>query len=265
MSEHLAAGWAIFRRDLQIFLSYPSLAFSQAISVIVSVALFYYVSKLIRVPAFESPDSYFAFVIVGLVIVSVIQSTLTLPAGLRSELVAGTFERILLSPFGPVRGVLSMMIFPVVLALVMSVWTIGVAAALFGLELDWSTAPLTLPVGLLAAMSFSAIALLVAAVVVVFKQAPGIGMVIAGVGLISGVYFPTDLLPSWIEWMSKVQPFTPSVDLMRHFLVGLPMSGSISVAVLKLIGFAVVLLPLAAWLLGRGVLAAQRRGTIIEY
>jgi ABC-2 type transport system permease protein len=265
MRRQLQAGYAIFRRDLQIFLSYRALALSTAFSSVFSVALFYYIAQLLDVREFKSPDDYFAFVVVGLVILAVIQSTLVLAAAVRAELVAGTFERVLLSPFGGVRGALSMMIFPIVQAVVLSLWTLLIATLFFHLSLRWTTVPLALPVAILAALSFSAIALLVTAVLIVFKQAPGLGVLIAGVTLISGLYFPTDLLPDWISWASEVQPFTPSVNLLRHLLVGLPLADPAWTYVAKLLAFLVVLMPLGAWALARGIEISQQRGTIIEY
>jgi ABC-type multidrug transport system permease subunit len=265
MSNHLGAALAIFRRDLQVFLSYRGLALSAAFSAVFSVALFYYVSRLLSIREFESPQDYFSFVVVGLVILSVLQSTLVLSATVRAELVAGTFERVLLSPFGAVRGALAMMIFPTVEAILLGAWTLLLATAFFHLDLRWSTLPLALPVALLSALAFSAIALLVTALVVVFKQAPGLGVLIAGITLVSGLYFPTELLPNWISWASEVQPFTPAVDLLRNLLVGLPMADPATVYLAKLAGFVVVVLPLATWALARGIALAQRRGTIIEY
>jgi ABC-type uncharacterized transport system permease subunit len=265
VTRHLQAALAIFRRDLQIFLSYRTLALSAAFSAVFSVALFYYLSRLLGAREFASPDDYFSFVVVGLVILSVLQSTLVLSATMRAELVAGTFERVLLSPFGAVRGALAMMIFPIVESILLGFWTLVVATIAFDLPLRWSTLPLALPVAILAALSFSAIALLVTAIVVVFKQAPGLGVLIAGVTLISGLYFPTELLPGWIRWAAAVQPFTPAVELLRNVLVGLPTPDPASVYLVKLLVFTVVLLPFAAWVLARGIALSQRKGTIIEY
>ena len=119
-----------------------------------------------------------------------------------------------------------MMIFPVVQALVLGAWTIAVAAIFFGLDLRWETLPLALPAALLAALSFSALALAVTAALIVFKQAPGLGALLAGITLVSGLYFPAQLLPGWIRWTAEVQPFTPAVDLLRNLLVGLPAAHS---------------------------------------
>jgi ABC-2 type transport system permease protein len=265
MKVHLAAAHAIFRRDLRIFFSYRSMMYSQAFAAASSIAIFYYLSRLLSVRSFESTDSYFAFVIVGLVILAVVQATFVLSTSVRSELVAGTFERVLLSPFGAVRGALSMMVFPTIHAIFMGAWTLLVAAVFFGLHLHWATVPLALPVAILAALAFSAIALLVAAVIVVFKQAPGVGMIMVGITFISGLYFPTNLLPAWIEWASEVQPFTPAVNLLRELLVDMPTSTSPWLSLLKLVAFTAVLLPFATWVFSRGVAMGQRRGTIIEY
>jgi ABC-2 type transport system permease protein len=265
MRDQLEAAYAIFRRDLDIFLSYRGQAVSHLFSAAFSIALFYYISRLLQIREFESPDAYFAFVVVGLVIMAVLQSTLVLAASVRSELVAGTFERLLLSPFGAVRGALSMMIFPMVLAIALGVWTLLLATVFFGLGLRWETAGLALPLALLTALAFSAIALLATAAVIVFKQAPGVGALVALVTLVSGFYFPTALLPGWIGWTADVQPFTPAVGLLRNVLAGLPMSEPAWLAVAKLCAFALIILPLAAWAFARGIALSQRRGTIIEY
>src|SRR5919109_3328737 len=96
-----SAALGILRRDLAVFLSYRLRFASQVASTLFALLLFYYVSRLVRVSMFPSPDDYFAFAVVGLVIFNVLTSTLSAaPASLRQELVAGTFERLIVSPFG---------------------------------------------------------------------------------------------------------------------------------------------------------------------
>ena len=48
---------------------------------------------------------------------TLVTSLSALPARVRQELVAGTFERIVLSPFGPVAGITAAVLFPMLLAL----------------------------------------------------------------------------------------------------------------------------------------------------
>ncbi|HEX8646041.1 MAG TPA: ABC transporter permease [Thermoleophilaceae bacterium] len=262
-----SAAGAICKRDLLIFASYRTRFFTTFFTTAVSVTLFYYVSRLVSSPRFGSADDYYAFVVVGIVIFTVLTSTLITPvATLRAELQAGTFERMVLSPFGPVRSIASLLLFPLLLAFAMALLTLAYAGLVFSLNVRWSTAVLALPVGLLGAVAFAPFGLLLTAAVVLFKGTnAGATFVMTGVTLLAGVYFPVALLPDWIEWASDVQPFTPAVDLLRNVLVGTPLAEPAGAAVAKLVGFTVVLLPLSILTL-RGALARSRRkGTIIEY
>jgi ABC-2 type transport system permease protein len=262
-----AAAVGIARRDLAIYLSYRVRFLTTVLSGFFSLVLFYYISRLVTIGTFDSPDEYFAFAVIGLVIMEVLGSTLSLlPVNLRSELLAGTFERIVLSPFGPVAGVFSMTLFPFALSLAIGTMTLVVAAAAFGMDIQWSTAGFAVPVALLGALAFAPFALLLAASALTIKQAGmGAGFVVTGITLIGGFLFPVELLPDWIEWTSEVQPFTPALESLRYLLVGRPMEGELWVALLKVGLFAVVLLPVAFAVLRAAVQFAQRRGTIIEY
>jgi ABC-2 type transport system permease protein len=262
-----SAALGIIRRDAAVFLSYRLRFVSHVGSTLFTLLVFYYISRLVRVEMFPSPDDYFAFAVGGLVIFGVLTSTLAAaPATLRQELVAGTFERLVVSPFGPVAGVLSMLVFPFLYALVQGLVVLLLAAALFGLPLEWPSAALAVPVALLGILAFLPFAIGIAAAVVVLKQAMAAGsFLIAALALVAGLYFPVALLPAWIEWASEVQPFTPAVDLLRHLLVGAPLESSAWVEAAKLALFACVLLPPSVWVLHRAIRVGRRRATIIEY
>jgi ABC-2 type transport system permease protein len=221
----------------------------------------------VSVGQFEKPDDYFAFVVIGMVTLSVVTSTLqTGPSAIRQELVAGTFERMLVSPFGAVASVISMMIFPFLYGIVLSVVTLTTADLFFDMSVSWSSAPLALSAAALGAASFVPFGVLIAAAVIAVKQADSMtAFVVAGMSIVAGLYFPISLLPDWIEWASEVQPFTPSVDLLRHFLIDMPFDGSVAVAMLKLVGFTVVLLPISIGALAGAIKLGRRRGTVTEY
>jgi ABC-2 type transport system permease protein len=267
MTDWLTAAAAICMRDLRIFLSYRMRFLSTLLTPIVGVTLFYYVSRLINSPQVGSPDEYFGYVVVGTVILQVLTSTLTAPVGtLRAELMVGTFERLAVSPFGPVATLVALSIFPMILGLTVAFVTLTYAALVFGLALDWPSTIAGLPIALLGALSFAPFGLLMAASALSFKQTnAGPTLVVAGLSLVAGLYFPPELLPSWIRWLSDVQPFTPAANLLRHLLLGTPMSGSELSALLKLIGFALVMLPIAAFVLNASVQYSRRKGTITEY
>jgi ABC-2 type transport system permease protein len=257
---------AIIKRDALIYLSYRSSFAGQLFGALFSLTLFYYISRLVRVGAFDSADAYFAFVMVGLVIVQVLQSTLALCSSIRGELLAGTFERIVVSPFGAIAAIAAMTVFPLAQALILGIVTLAAGGLVFDVAITWDTAAAAVPVAILGSFSFTAIGLFFVAIVILFKQtAAGIGFVTAGIALISGLYVPIAVLPEWIQWFANVQPFTPAVDLLRHFLVGLPLTEPVPTAVLKLVAFAVILLPLSVYAVSRAIRRARRTGTIIEY
>jgi ABC-2 type transport system permease protein len=265
LRRQFAAAAGIFGRDATVYMSYRWRLGTQYVGVLFSLAVFYYISRLVHVGDFPSPDSYFSFAAVGVIILQVLQSTLDIPAAVRQELVAGTFERMAVSPFGPVASILSLFLFPMTLALVTMLVTLAIGAIVFGIDASWSTVPAAIPVAFVGAMALGAIALLFAAMVVRFKQAPGSAYVLAAISLVAGFYFPTSLLPSWLEWASEVQPFTPAVDLLRHLLVGQPLSGSAWGDVAKLVGFSAVLLPVGIAGLAFAVERGRRLGTLTEY
>src|SRR4051812_25911064 len=248
MTAAIRAAAAVCARDFRIWSSYRMRFVSTFFAAVFGVTLFYYVSRLVNSPDVGSADDYFGYVVVGTATLEVLTATLTAPIGtLRAELVVGTFERMVVSAFGPVSSIVSLIVFPLLLGTVIGATTVATAVIGFGLDLEWTTVPLAFPAALLGALSFAPLGLLMAAAVLVFKQTnAGAAFVISGLSLVGGLYFPVSLLPDWIQWASHVQPLTPAVDLMRRLLVGTPMpTGTPLGAVAKLIGFTAVLMPIA--------------------
>ncbi len=60
-----SAALGILRRDAAVFLSYRLRFVAQVASTLFTLLLFYYISRLVRVEMFPSPDDYFAFATVG--------------------------------------------------------------------------------------------------------------------------------------------------------------------------------------------------------
>lgn len=257
---------AVLRRDLHVYLSYRTRLVSQMLTSVFSLTLFYYISRLVHVEGFATPNEYFGFVVVGIALVSVLYSCFAIAEMVRQELIAGTFERLLLSPFGAIRGMVAMTLFPLLFSFVLAGTTLGLGALLFGLELHWSTVPLSVPAMSLALLSFLPFGLFFAALTVATKQGSvGTSWFIALVSIVGGLYFPISLLPEWVQTLANIQPFTPATELLRHLLVDSPLNTSTSVAIAKLVGFAAVLMPASLLALHYAVRFGQRRGTIIEY
>jgi ABC-2 type transport system permease protein len=269
VSQTLVAGdafLAVMRRDLRVYLSYRTRLISQILTSVFSLTLFYYVSRLVHVSGFGSHNAYFGFVVVGISLVGVMYSCFSIPELVRQELIAGTFDRLLLSPFGAIRSVIAMTLFPMMYSFLLAVITLGLGCVIFGLQLHWSTVPLSVPVMLLVLLAFLPFGVLFASLTVVIKQGNvGTSWVIALLSIIGGLYFPVSLLPGWLQTAAKLQPFTAATDVLRHLLVNSPLGASTADSLLKLVAFAAVLLPASILILARAIRLGQRRGTIIEY
>jgi ABC-2 type transport system permease protein len=171
-----------------------------------------------------------------------------------------------LSPFGPVRSIIAMTLFPLAYATVLATVSLALACVVFGLQLHWSTVPLAIPVMGLTLLAFLPFGLFFAALTIVVKQDNvGTNWLVAVLALIGGMYFPLTLLPHWLQVAGKLQPFTPATETLRHFVVNSPLSASVSSSLLKLAVFAAVLLPVSIHALRVAVRTGQRRATIIEY
>lgn len=266
LSAHLRAFTAVMRRDLTVYLSYRARLASQLLTAVFSLTLFHFVAQLVHVRGFSQPSDYFAFVVVGIAMVSVLYSCFSTAKLVRQELVAGTFERLLLSPFGAVRSVIAMSLFPLGYAFVIAALTLALGAVLFGLNLHWSTVPLALPAAALACAAFLPFGLAFAALTIAVKQGSvGTSWVIALLSIVGGLYFPVSLLPGWLQEFSRAQPFTAATGELRHLLVGSPLAETQALALAKMALFAALLIPAATYALSAAIAAAQRRGTVIEY
>lgn len=262
----LDAMLAIMRRDAILFVSYRAQFVSQFLTPLFSLAIFYYISKLFTPSSVDSPGGYFGFVVIGLVIVQILTISIgVMPVTVRQELVSGTIERFLVSAHGPVNGILGAMLFPMVNALFSGTLMLVLATLFFGLPLS-ATAGLAIPVALLGTLAFMPFALFLVGMVMAFKQVSSASsFIVTGVAIIGGLYFPIALLPDWIEWTSEVQPFTPATDLLRHLLVGTPLEHPAEIELLKLVLFALILLPVSLYCLRRAIRYGQRTGTVAEY
>ena len=254
------------KRDAHIFLSYRLRVVSQAMAMLFSLLIFYYVGKLVPAGAIGSHgQKYFAFAVVGIVTTAVLTAALGSAQIVRMELMQGNFERILISPMGPVWGVVAVAAFPIAYSTVFAGVMLILASLLFGVPLLVAGIAPALGVGILGALCLACIGLLFVGALIAFKSSLGATWVIAGLTLLGGAYFPLRLFPGWIRWTSDVQPYTPTVDLLRHLLIGTRPVEAVWIELVKLVGFAVVLMPVAAGVLSLAVKVSRRRGTIMEF
>lgn len=264
-THYFDAVCATVKRDAAVFASYRFRFVSQLLAMLLTMTMFYYIAKLVRPGVVGPQDRYFAYVVVGIVSLSVLTAALNTTQLVRMELLTGTFERMVISPVGPVGGIIALAAFPILYAIALAGAMLLAAAGIFGFPIHINGIPAALAVSGLAAVAFTCIGLLFVASLLASKSATGAAWAIAGLSILGGVYFPLKLFPGWIRWFSEVQPFTPAVDLLRHVLLGTPPMQAVWLELLRLAVFTALLTPLSVMVLSRVVNLSRRRGTLMEY
>lgn len=259
--------WAVVKRDMLRAASYKFALVGAVVSEFLGILLFFYLAKLVRAEPFSEPEEYFAFVVVGLIGLQLANSVLFLPLALiQQELTQGSFERLVVSPLGPLAGIVAVLAFPFLASVATSVAVVAFAALALGLPVVLPDALLALPCAALIGAAFMPFGLLLISAALIIKQAVSLaGFVVTGLALLAGLYFPVALLPGWLEWAADVQPLTPAVDLMRSLVVDTPTSADPLELAARLAAFGVVLVPASIWTLSGAINLTRRRGTIVEY
>lgn len=261
---------AFVRRDWAIDFSYRAPFILRLFSLLFTLTLFYYLGRVIDDAAFDEAQGfdsgYFGYVAVGLAMFTVIQTSLiSFSRKLREEQTTGTFEALMTTPASPSVIILSSAAYEILRATIDGLLILVAAIAIFGLALDTSAGGIAVALlTLLAALGlFASLGVTVAALTVLFKRTTALlGMIMAALALLSGVYFPVDVLPGAIAAIADLIPFTWALDVLRAALLG----GEVDAArLLGLIASVVFLLPASLFLFGRALRRAKRTGTLAEY
>lgn len=261
---------AFFMRDLRVAWSYRFSFFFQNASLLFSVLTLRFVSDLIGNgdnPALAAyGGDYFSFVLVGAGL-----SLLAYPVtkafadGVRAAQVTGTFEAMLTTRASGASVVVCSALYALTVACVqlLLMWLVGGLA--FGADFRPAQAPVALLVVALTVAVLAGIGLLAASFAIAFKQnEPMTAAFVAASLLISGIMYPTSVLPHWMQLLAPLLPLTHAAELTRFvFLDGAdPAKAGVHLAALAAFG---LLLPAGIFALNRSLDWARRSGSLSHY
>lgn len=261
--------WAFLRRDWATARSYRLPFVLDLGSSLFTLVLFFYLGKLIDTADFEGLSSleggYFPFAVIGFAVLQVVQTSLrSFTTKLRTEQTTGTLEALLSMPTRPSTVVLASSAYDLLRAVISSSLLVVMAVA-FGLRPTGGPvsagAAVATVLGLLAV--FAALGVVVAAFTLVFKQSSALlGIIVSGLALLGGVYFPVEVLPEWIQWISHSLPFTWGLDVLRAALL----QGDIDVARLAWLTVAALAsVPVSLWIFRAAYDRARLNGSLGQY
>jgi ABC-2 type transport system permease protein len=261
---------ACVRRDWRIALSYRLAYAIELVAIVFTLVLFYYLARIVDSSSLPSTagldQGYFAFSAVGLALGRTLHTALTSFANrLREEQTTGTFETLMATPARASVLILASGAYDLLRGVASGVITIAAAALLFDLRLTAGPDSVAVAVaGLIGCVVlFAAMGVAAAAFTVVFKQTTAVlALATTAVALIGGVYFPIEVLPSGLEFLANLLPFTWGLQVLRAALL----SGDADVGKLgMLLAFDAVAIPGVLLLFTAALRHAKRAGSLAQY
>jgi ABC-2 type transport system permease protein len=216
---------AFVRRDLMVALSYRGPFVMDVLNLATQAMMFWFIGKMVdpaTMPIYGgSRATYMEFVAIGMVLSLVIALLLQRVAtAVRQEQLIGTFESLLATPTTTTTVQVGSAAFDLLYVPIRAAIFLLIIALGFGLHFDAGGVLPALSV-LLAFIPFVwGLGLLSAAAMITFRRGGSSVMIGATVlGLISGAYFPLDLLPGWLQAVAAVNPIAIAIDGVRHALL----------------------------------------------
>jgi len=267
----MATATAFLKRDLSLAMSYRLSFVLQFMSIFLSVATFYFVAQLFGsavAPQLEAyGGDYFSFVLIGLAFSSYMGLSLSSFAhSIREGQMMGTLEIMLLSPTRLSAILVSSSLWPYVFTTLRVVVYLTLGALVFGFSLSQANLLTAVVVLVLSITSFSGIGIVAAAFVLLLKKGDPVTWLFGGTSsLLAGVYYPISVLPDWLEPLSRFLPLTYALDAMRLAILKGNSLYDVRFDILMLLGFTLLLTPLAFLVFRQALKRAKIDGSLIQY
>jgi ABC-2 type transport system permease protein len=215
----------------------------------------------------ESIDvqAYMTFLLIG----ALIWSYLSMIFDILSETVQwerweGTIEYTFMSPTSRVTHLLGMGVYAIVYGIIRTAIVLGVAMVAF--DLDLGNANYVAAVVVLAVCSISLVGFgVVAAVMPLLSPEKGqqvTYIVSALLLLVSGVYYPVNVLPDWMQMLAAVSPVTYGLEGTRAALRDGAGVVELWSSIWPLLVMGAVFVPLGIWVFHLGERYAKRTGKL---
>ena len=177
----------------------------------------------------------------------------------------GTLEYTMMAPIRRSSQLLGSVLYAMLYGLVHT-GVIFIVLVLFFREVDFSGANPVTAVTFMLLGSFSFVGIgMIAAILPLLYVERGAQMTFvlqSCLLLVSGVYYSVDVLPEWMQVLSRLSPATYVLDGVRAGLIdGAPVSALLH-DVWPLIVMGIVLIPFGLWAFGRAELYAKRTGKL---
>ena len=176
----------------------------------------------------------------------------------------GTIEYTFMAPLSRAMHLGGSGVFAVLYGLVRAILLFVVVALFFGLAFEDANFAAALVILVVASVSFFGIGMMTAVLPLISpEKGAQLGFVAQGMLLVvSGVYYPIEVLPGWMQWLAKISPATYALDGIRaSILDGAPLS-SLWDDIWPLLVTGAACIPLGLAIFNRGEVYAKRHGKL---
>ena len=176
----------------------------------------------------------------------------------------GTIEYTFMAPLSRPIHLFGMGLFSIVYGVVRAILLFGVVALFFDLNLSHADFVAALVVLLVASIPFIGIGMMTAVLPLISpEKGTQLGFIAQGLLLVvSGVYYPVDVLPEWMQWLATISPATYALDGMRDAIVEGQGLGLMWDEIWPLIVIGFFSIPLGLWVFHRGERYAKQHGKL---
>ena len=176
----------------------------------------------------------------------------------------GTIEYTFMAPLSRSMHLAGQGVFAIIYGLARAILLFAVVAFFFDLDMPQADFLAALVVIAIASVSFIGIGMMTSVMPLISpEKGMQLGFIAQGMLLVvSGVYYPVEVLPTWMEWIAVISPATYALDGVRDAIIDGAGLSTMWDEILPLIVIGVVSIPLGLWVFTRGERYAKRHGKL---
>jgi len=267
----LRKAWMFIRKDFLDEASYKLHFIGVVWGALFSVVMYYFLSTLIPARTTQSLGAYggryFPFVLVGIAFSRYFDLAMNgMKRGIQRAQMLGTLEALFVTRTRSVTILALGTVYRYIFTSVTAAGYLLIGWLAFDVPFenaDWLSAAVVL---FLTVACFLSIGMLSTSVILVLKRGDPVSWIFQGLSyLLSGVYYPVEVMPDWLQNVARVLPLTSALRGLRLSLLMGKGVGELSTEISFLAIFTAVLMPLALWVFRIAMRVAKREGSLSHF
>jgi ABC-2 type transport system permease protein len=176
----------------------------------------------------------------------------------------GTIEYTMMAPISRLTHMFGQSLFAIVYGIVRAALLLGVLALFFDINLRGANLTGALLTFIVGSISFVGFGIMAAVLPLLFpEKGEQMTFIISSILLlVSGVYYPTDVLPGWMQVLSHLSPATYVLDAMRGAILDGTGTVALLPKMLPMLLIGLITVPLGLYIFGYFERYAKRTGRL---